>query len=394
MKLLHIIGSVNPSGGGPIEVILRLHEVTQGEAIHEIASLDQPGAPFLSGFPITTHALGSSPQRNAGWMRPLVRYGYAPHIIPWLKENTRNYDCVVVHGLWNYSKFAASRVLPGGKVSYIVFPHGMLDPWFQQRYPLKRIAKQLSWWVCEGRLMAGARSVLFTAEEEKLRARGAFWGYRYKESVVGLGTADPPNESGQEACFRAMVPLLGQRSFLLFLSRIHPKKGCDLLLDAFTALTSSHPEIDLVIAGPDQVGLRAKLERYAAEQGIAHRVHWPGMLTGAAKLGAYRAAEAFILPSHQENFGIVVAEAASCCTPVLITNKVNIWREIERSGGGFVENDDLAGVKQLLKRFLALDSTQRAVMKQAARRCFEEHFDMQSAGRSFLAAIKAAIQMK
>lgn len=394
MKLLHIIGSVNPSGGGPIEVILRLHDVTQDEIVHEIVSLDNPDASFLSAFPIKTYALGSEPRRHASWMRPLARYGYTPHAVPWLKENIRNYDCVIVHGLWNYSKFAASRVLPGGEVPYVVFPHGMLDPWFQQRYPLKRIAKQLSWWICEGPLMAGARSALFTAEEEKLRARNAFWGYRYKESIVGLGAADPPNEDGQMASFRAMLPSLGQRRFLLFLSRIHPKKGCNLLLDAFASLASEYPEIDLVVAGPDQVGLRATLEKYAAEHGIAHRIHWPGMLTGAAKWGAYRAAEAFILPSHQENFGIVIAEAAACSTPVLITNKVNIWREIEQSGGGFVENDDLAGVKRLLQRFLNLDGVQRAAMKQAVRRCFEDHFDMQSAGRSFLAAIKTAIQME
>ncbi len=392
IKLLHIIGSVNPSAGGPIEAILRLHDVTREAITHEIASLDKPGAEFLADFQIKTYALGNVPRNHASWTKPLARYGYTPHAIPWLKEHVRDYDCVVVHGLWNYSKFVAARVLPGGKTPYVVFPHGMLDPWFQQRYPLKRIAKQFSWLVCEGRLLAGARTVLFTAEEEKLRARGAFWGYSYKEGIVGLGAEDPPVASGQEEAFRAAVPSLGQRRYILFLSRIHPKKGCDLLLNAFASHASQHPDVDLVVAGPDQVNLGTSLKKFAEEQGIASRVHWPGMLTGAAKWGAYRAADAFILPSHQENFGIVVAEAAACRTPVLITNKVNIWREIESSGAGFVESDDLPGTQRLLERFFALDAAAADSMKSSARVCFEKHFDMKRSGQEFLQAIQKAVQ--
>lgn len=171
------------------------------------------------------------------------------------------------------------------------------------------------------------------------------------------------------------------RPFFLFLSRLHQKKGCDLLVEAFAALAAQYVDYDLVVAGPDQVGIRNSLAARATDLGIAHRIHWPGMLQGDAKWGAFRAAYAFILPSHQENFGIVVAEALGCGTPVLITNKVNIWREVEQSGSGLVESDDLAGVKRLMSRFLALSNVQRQQMRDAARACFENRYDVRAVSR-------------
>ena len=133
---------------------------------------------------------------------------------------------------------------------------------------------------------------------------------------------------------RRCSPRFAAAVFLLFLSRIHEKKGCDLLLRAFAKIAAEYPELYLVVAGPDPMQLESRLRTQADRAGIGHRVYWPGMLQGAAKYGAFRCAEAFVLPSHQENFGIVVAEALACGTPVLISDQVNIWREILESGVG------------------------------------------------------------
>lgn len=115
------------------------------------------------------------------------------------------------------------------------------------------------------------------------------------------------------------------------------------------------------------------------------------MLKGDAKWGAYRGAEAFILPSHQENFGIVVAEAMACCAPVLVTNKVNIWREIAAAGAGLVENDDAEGTEALLRGWLAMDANQRAVMREAALHAFKSHFDVAQVAPALLQTIKSSL---
>ncbi|HWI15874.1 MAG TPA: glycosyltransferase, partial [Burkholderiales bacterium] len=147
------------------------------------------------------------------------------------------------------------------------------------------------------------------------------------------------------------------------------------------------PALHLVMAGPEQEGYGAALRELAARLGIADRITWTGMLSGSEKWGAYRAADAFILPSHQENFGIVVAEALACGVPVLISNKVNIWREVEADGAGLVANDDASGATALLTQWLDTDAQQRARMSSNALRSFAERFEIDRAAASVARAI-------
>ena len=109
-----------------------------------------------------------------------------------------------------------------------------------------------------------------------------------------------------------------------------------------------------MIAGPDQVGMQAKLMGMAGQLGIADRVHWPGLIGGDVKWGALRACDALILPSHQENLGISVVEALAVGRPVLISHQVNIWQEIESDGAGLAEDDTLEGTVRLLCRWFDL----------------------------------------
>jgi glycosyltransferase involved in cell wall biosynthesis len=171
------------------------------------------------------------------------------------------------------------------------------------------------------------------------------------------------------------VPGLRGKRIVLFLGRVHAKKGCDLLIDAFASIATDSPDIDLVMAGPD-AGMRDMLQVRLAGTGITNRVHWPGLVTGDAKWGAFYASDAFVLPSHQENFGIAVAEALGCSRPVLISDQVNIWPEIEADGAGLVAPDTLDGTRKLLERWLALDEPQRQIMRQRARACFETRYNL------------------
>ena len=141
-----------------------------------------------------------------------------------------------------------------------------------------------------------------------------------------------------------------------------------------------------VIAGPcasEEYLLHLKKLAAAATKDDGS-ITFTGMLTGNRKWGALSAAEAFVLPSHQENFGIAVVEALACGTPVLISNKVNIWREIEADSAGYVENDDLAGTTALLKRWVATEPRVRMAMKENAKDCFVRRFEIERATDSLL----------
>ncbi|MGA7243128.1 MAG: glycosyltransferase [Terracidiphilus sp.] len=380
MKLLHVIAGSDQESGGPIEALLRISEILLRDG-HEVSvvTLEEEHEVATRNFPFPIAGLGHG-------SRP---YRYNPQLVPWLQQNAKKFDAVVLHGLWNYSSFGSWHGLRRGSTPYYIFAHGMMDPWFRDKYPLKHVAKQIFWTLAEGRVLRDARSVLFTCEEERVRARGVFKGHPYNERVVLLGTADPEGDPEiQKRAFRYAFPTLDDRRFLLYLSRIHPKKGCDLLIEAFAQLVSEMPaDLDLVIAGPDQVGWLPELQVLTRKLGISARVHWPGMLKGDVKWGAFRNAEALILPSHQENFGFVVAEAMACTTPVLVSDKVNIWREVAASRSGFVEPDTLDGTRNLIRRFQALPVAERAEMACNARSGFLHYFDIEATAREFARAI-------
>ena len=379
MRILRSIHSVNPAIGGPIESIRQssVNLTGRGHSV-EVVSLDAPDDEWVANFPVKVHALG--PGRG--------HYGYAPGFSHWLREHHAEYDAVIVQGVWQYNSFGVWRALHGTTTPYFVFPHGMLDPWFKRTYPLKHLKKWLYWPWAEYRVLRDASAVLFTSEEERRLARESFWLYRCNEKVVNYGTAAPAIDprSAREDFLNAFPHLRGKQ-ILLFLSRLHEKKGCELLIEAFASMQqSSGSALHLVMAGPskDATYIRS-LQELAANTNAS--VTFTGMLAGPQKWGAFHAAEAFVLPSHQENFGIAVAEALACGTPVLISNKINTWREIEAAGAGYVENDDLAGTKHLLERWIATPPEARLTMRENARRCFETNFEIERATDSLLKAL-------
>ncbi len=376
MKILHILPSVDPKGGGPMEGVrqrgLRLLEM---EHQVEVVSLDDPSSPFLAGYGLPVHALGPS---KGG-------YRFNPRLVPWLHDHAREYDAVVVNGLWQYHSLGTWRALHRMKVPYFVFTHGMLDPWFKQAYPLKHLKKWLYWPWADYRVLRDAQAVLFTSEEERLLARESFWLYRARETVVAYGTRTPPDDAETlRAHFYAVHPGLRGKRVLLFMSRIQKKKGCDLLIEAFAKVAEQNPDLHLLMAGPDQTGWMITLQAQARRLGIAERISWPGMLQGDMKWGAFYASEAFILPSHQENFGIAVAEALGCGKPVLISNKVNIWREIEADGAGIVNPDTVEGTEKTLRHWLDLDDAGRSKMAQQASVTFERRFTVDAMATSLV----------
>jgi len=378
MRLLHVIASIRAAGGGPIEVVRSLSAVHQRDGHSaEVVSLDDPADPEVRSFPLPVHALG--PARN--------HYGYSRRCVPWLRQNRNRYDAVLIHGLWQYHSFAAWRALRTSGTPYYVFPHGMLDPWFKRTYPLKHAKKWLYWPWADYRVLRDARAVLFTCEQEKLLAPQSFALYRAHAVITGLGTTPPPPRV-DASVFLDRYPELRGKRLLLFMGRIHPKKGCDLLLDAYAATMAKDPAWRLVFAGPDSLNWRQTLAARAAALGITDRIVWTGMLRDAMKWSALFATEVFALPSHQENFGIAVAESLACGVPVLISREVNIWREIEADHAGLVAPDTVDGTISLLKEWQQLPAAERATMRENARQCFAQHFDIEHSAARLLETIE------
>ena len=377
MKLLHLVPTINSEkGGGVVEGLKQMVTATMkmGHVV-EVVTLDSVDESCLQQLPFKVHPLGPSK----------LGYRYSPNLIPWLRENASSFDAVIVDGLWQYHGYATWKVMRKMKVPYFVFTHGMLSPWFKKTYPLKHLKKWMYWPWAEYRILRDAKAVLFTCDEERILARKSFWLFKCREKVVGYGTAAPLGDPAlqREALFKEF-PIFRNKRLFLFLGRIHQVKGCDLLIQAFAAVAKLDDSLHLVMAGPDQTGWQKDLVELSKNLGIESRITWTGMLSGDLKWGAYHASEAFVLPSHQENFGVVVAEALACGLPTLISNKVNIWREIEADGAGIIADDTLDGTIALYKKWLGMDTAAQALMKQKTITCFESRFEMGKAAKNLM----------
>ena len=382
---------MDPRSGGVCQAIRTTIPELQSLGWHnEVVCVDSPSFDYKVHDPFPLHKLGRSPGL----------WAYSKPLLPWLRNNVAKFGAVIVHGLWSYHSYATNHLFhqlsqsPSGNVPKVyVMPHGMLDPWFQWDSSRKLKAWR-NWWYwkfIEKHVIASADGLLFTCQKELELARKPFTPYQpKKETVVGLGVAEPPAETAAMGeAFRAACPEMRGRPYLLFLSRIHPKKGVDLLIRAYAKLAAEPGRLNelpvLVIAGPKDSAYGQEMQQLARELTASGNsgasICFPGMLQGDAKWGAFYGCDAFVLPSHQENFGIAVVEALACGKPVLISDQVNIYQEIVEGGGGMVCADTAEGVNRLLADWIGMSESQSLAMKCKARCCFDSLFKASNAAK-------------
>lgn len=383
MKILRVIATVDPAAGGSVAGVRAITPaLAQLGHTTDFLTVDHPNAGFLQSGVGETFALGPAS----------THYAYAHRVRPWLQKNLDRYDAVIVHSLWHYLGLAVrSASRHQGGPPYFVIPHGLLDPSIPRASPLNHLKNWFYWHIAERRILRDARAVLFTCEEERRRAAKTFPFYRAHERIISHGVARPEGSPETwNAAWRARATSVASHRYFLFLGRIHPKKGIELLLRAHGKITRTFPlshggtPPDLVIAGPciDERYLTT-LKTLAQAEGIGDSVHWPGMLTGEAKWGALAGAEAFVLPSHQETFGLPAIEALACGTPVLLSNRVTLWNELDADDVAFVEPPSPEGITRLLERWLLLSADKRNKMRETARACFEKRFEIGAAASHF-----------
>jgi glycosyltransferase involved in cell wall biosynthesis len=272
----------------------------------------------------------------------------------WLMKHVAEFDLVHVHAVFSHACLAASGACRRHHVPYVVRPLGTLDPWSLQQ---KRFRKRVLWKLGGQRMLEGAAAIHYTTASEKRLAEETL---RLQRGVViPLGV--------DEALFahpREKAP--GAPRYVLVLGRLHPKKGIETFVEVFLAVTGRLPEWRLVIAGDGDPGYVAGLRAMVARMDVDGRVIFNGWLAGAAKTAALGEAALVALPSRQENFGLVVAEALACGTPVLVSSHVNLADEIARTNAGWVVPLDRGALHETLASILQSEA-ERQRRGQAGR---------------------------
>jgi glycosyltransferase involved in cell wall biosynthesis len=387
LRLLNVASSVDPAVGDVSEAILGLSRALL-DLGHEVetVSVDDPQSDWARALPV--------PVQLKGPAHGQLEYSWGFH--RWLLDNAARFDAILAHGLWRYNSRASRRAARVAQRPYFVFPHGMLDPWFRRQHRVRHLGKFAYWWLTEEAVLRDAAAVLFSSEAEMQQARKSFSPYRCVERIVPLGAAGPPPKTEeQRRAFAGQFPELAGKRVLLFAGCLDEKNGCDLLLRAFLIVLQAQPkearyDVHLMLAGLAQPEYLSALQQLAAkcDEVSPGSVSFAGVLSGDLKWGALRTAEALILPSHQENFSMAVAEALACGTPVLLSRAVNLWREIESGGAALVESDTVGGCAQLLGRWLGQTPGERNAMAASALACFREKFEITQAAQRLAATVR------
>ena len=381
MKILHVIANLAPRYGGPSKACW---EMARGVARlgHQVSiyttNQDGPGVlPVPTDRPVWRDGVELryfpiQPPRFWGTSLPLARA---------LGQKIPACDLVHSHSLYLFHNLVTGRLCRRYGTPYLVRPHGTLDPYIHRRHRGRKRFMEL---LFEDRNLRGAAALHFTTEEEQRLAAPFTFGAPGLVIPLGvdLGEFEPMPEPGR---FRAAYPEIGDKKIVLFLGRLNFKKGLDLLARAFGAVGRDRDDVHLALAGPDNDDWEPRVRAWLRQDGVLERTTFTGMLLGPDKLAAFRDAALFVLPSYSENFGIAVIEAMAAGLPVIISDQVNIWREVQAAGAGRVIRCDAGELAAQILDLLDHPETARQMGRQG-RAQVEERFQWPGIARRLEAA--------
>jgi len=324
MRILHVIESLDPDAGGPPAVVLRI-AAAQAALGHDVQAASASMSPSRhDAFRVSLEGIPSIDRvRFIDMATPRVL-----DVLTGARVDLPNADFVHLHGVWSPLLVAASAWARRKGIGYCVAPHGMLDPWsLRQKWWKKRLALAIGW----RRMLDRARflHVLNADEAALVGPLGLRSPSRVIPNGIFLEEILPVPEPGS---FRSELPALGDRPFILFLSRLHFKKGLDRLAAGFARVAAADPEVHLVVAGPDG-GARAEFESAIAAAGLTDRTHLTGPIYGRRKYAAMVDCACFCLPSRQEGFSVAITEALAVGRPVVITPECHFPEVAEVDAG-------------------------------------------------------------
>lgn len=315
-----MIPSVSERSGGPAAAIFPMCRALRAEGIDVLLATTSHG--LMQNLTDGVGDYKGVPARffpvQAG-----ASFKYSRPLTSWLKTNVRDFDVVHIHAVFNHASVAAARVCRKAGVPYVVRPLGTLDPWSMKQ---KAGRKKIFWSLVGKRMLEGSAAVHYTAVGEKTATEESL-GINHGR-VIALGV-----EEGSEPIKKALdyFPVLGGQPYVLFLSRLDPKKNVEGLIDAFRSLKEDAWCLVIVGDGP-----RDYVAALKARVGGSEKIIFTGWVEGEQKEALLRDAALFVLPSRQENFGLSVMEAMACGVPVLVSPHVNLAPEIEAANAGWV----------------------------------------------------------
>lgn len=366
MKIVHVITSIDPKHGGLQAVAMRLaaaqsamgmdvHIVGYGSAAVSLQVIELGEA--IPGFSkVKLHIVTKSDRIERLFCFKGTRI---------LRHVLQDASFMHIHGVWEPFLVHASKL--AGSVPYCICPAGMLDRWsLEQKQWKKRIALRL----CYKRMLNNA-AFIHVLNVDELEALTPLL-IKAPNHVIPNGVFpeefDPLPKKGD---FRAAIAFPADRRYVLFLSRLHFKKGLDILAAGFAGVCRLHPDVDLLVAGPAD-GAEDDFVQLVRDLGITDRVHVMGPLYGDKKLGAMVDAECFCLPSRQEGFSMAITEALACATPVVITEQCH-FPEVARADAGVIVQLDHAAVTAGLAAVLEDRDHARTMGENGRRLTFETY---------------------
>jgi glycosyltransferase involved in cell wall biosynthesis len=404
LKILHVATTLGPRNGGAAVACIELCK-SLAERGHEVE--------------IFTTDIDMPPDWGAAVDRPSQHgklrvsffatigteyYWVSPKLAFALWRRVREFDVVHIHSLYRFHLPLTSWICRYFQRPYVVKPHGSLDPFlFKHRrwrkLPHERLFDRPSY--------AHAAAIHYVADDERLLAETTALvqglktiGVVVPSAVVvpegtSLAAAHPDDTNIENAQrFIERFPELKGKRVVLFLGRLNFKKGLDILVEAFSILHDEQPDTHLLLVGPDTDGYASQIRGWLHKHEVERYATFTGMLHGAEKLAAFQVARVFVLPSYTENFGIAIIEAMTQGCPVVISNKVNIWREIEQANAGLVTECDAMQTAKAIGKILDDAELANNLVKNG-RRLATEHFTwpvaaekMEKAYQSILANVK------
>lgn len=365
MRVCHIVASVNRNIGGPAVSVPRLTSAlaTRGMDV-QLATLDYmehgPQTP-APGVAVTSLPAGPLTRALRGWSPGLRRH---------LQDAAQSGVGIVHnHGLWMFPNLYARQAAVAAGVPLVISPRGMVEQWSLGR---SRWKKWLVWHAFEQASLNRAALFHATSREEADSIRAL--GLRQPIAVIPNGIEIPaPAAAPGRALLEEKFPELRGRRWLLFLSRLHPKKGVLELLRVWQRLRAEFPDWQLVLAGPDLDGYGATVRAAVNELQLAGCVTLPGMLAGEVKESAWSGAELYVLPTYSENFGVAVAEALAHGCPALTTHGAP-WRGLAEHGCGWWIDMTEAELAAALAAALRLSAEERRAMGTRGRQWMARDF--------------------
>jgi glycosyltransferase involved in cell wall biosynthesis len=314
--------------------------------------------------------------------RDLVPYRISIALARWLNRHVGDFDVVHIHALFSFSSLVAARAARKRGVPYVVRPLGVLNRWGMENR--RRFLKSLSLRFVELPLLRGAAAIHYTSEVERHEAASTGGDVASIPSFIIPIPVEAENlRSSDATAFFSKFPAAAGKKVILFLSRLDPKKGIELLLRAFIGIKQSEADSLLVIAGNGDDQYVASLRRTADELGIQDDILWTGFLGPEQKSAAFAAATVFVLPSYSENFGIAAAEALAAGVPCVLSDQVALSDYLQNNDSALVVPCESGAIANAIGELLSKPEM-RARLASRGRQVAVERFSSQAVGKALL----------